>query len=325
MIWRKFARQCNVFLREFALAIENMAWRRKQPKKGRPKQRQQRTWPVNPAALLPLLRVLLPVLFAGGALGGAAYGLVRLERTFHDSLLARSDRALPVLVDLPPVLVPLARSDLEQALQPVLDGDWTDNQFCRRAAAALADVAWVRSVRHVRRLSDARLEISCDYRQPIAFVRHDATYYLVDHEAVRLPGRYPYDPGLPLVEGVAGSPPQPGGRWLGSDLRAGLATLELLLKEPYAAQIYGVTVENYEGRRDPHRAHLVLMTDQPGGRIAWGSEPGMEIEENTAAQKMAILRENYRRTGRIDGGYAVIDVTTFPDRFDVVASEVSGV
>jgi len=60
-----------------------------------------------------------------------------------------------------------------------------------------------------------------------------------------------------------------------------------------------------------------LTTDQNGGTIIWGSAPGQELEENTAAQKLAILRSNYARSGRLDSQYRVIDVSVFPDRFIV--------
>ena len=51
-----------------------------------------------------------------------------------------------------------------------------------------------------------------------------------------------------------------------------------------------------------------------GGRIIWGSAPGAEIEENTVAEKLELLRSNYRRFGRADAGRGVIDVSVHPDR-----------
>ena len=44
---------------------------------------------------------------------------------------------------------------------------------------------------------------------------------------------------------------------------------------------------------------------------------GFEVEENLAPQKLALLRQNYAQTGRADAGHAVIDISTFPDRFHI--------
>ena len=73
----------------------------------------------------------------------------------------------------------------------------------------------------------------------------------------------------------------------------------------------------YGGRRDPRACHIELMTDQAGGRIRWGSAPGSELEENGVQQKLALLRENFSKTGRVDARHAVIDVSTFPDRYTI--------
>ena len=109
--------------------------------------------------------------------------------------------------------------------------------------------------------------------------------------------------------------------WNAPDLRGGLAIADLIADEEFADQIRAVRVHNYGGREDARRGHLELATDQVGGRIIWGSAPGEEVEENTAEQKLAILRRNYELFGRADAGRAVIEVSTFPDRFTTPAGE----
>ena len=140
-------------------------------------------------------------------------------------------------------------------------------------------------------------------------------FVLIDDEGVRLPGRYPYSSSFALIQGVAGRPPAPGQRWETGDVAAGLSLWKLLSAEPFAEQITAVLVHNYGGRQRAEAAHIELATDQAGGRVIWGSAPGEEIEENSAAQKLAILRHNHRLHGRIDAGRPVIDISTFPDRF----------
>jgi hypothetical protein len=148
-------------------------------------------------------------------------------------------------------------------------------------------------------------------------VQHGGEFLLVDADGVRLPGKYLYNPAWKLVQGVRASPPEPGVSWEGQDIRAGLAVIEALGEQPFADQITAVLVDNVGGRHQPGRSHVELATDRAGGRIRWGSAPGTEVEENSVPQKVAILYENYRQTGRLDAGHPVIDISTFPDRFTV--------
>jgi len=152
----------------------------------------------------------------------------------------------------------------------------------------------------------------------MAMVQSRGGFHLVDRQGVRLPGEYSYDARWMCIHGVSAAPPRPGEPWMGDDLQAGLDLIELVNRQDYRGQIEGVVVDNAQGRVDPRRSHIDLATDQPGGRIRWGSAPGREIEENSVAQKLRILDANFRTTGRIDANHLVIDVSTLPDRFLVV-------
>lgn len=254
---------------------------------------------------------LFLLLFSG------AMAVGRLNAQVKKNLLTAHPQASAVFVDLPGKLEALARADLQDATAPVLTGDWTDDRACRLLSERLQEVGWVVRVRYVRRSSDARFEISCRYRQPFAFVQKGSRFYLITKEGVRLPGLYRYNSTWRIVQGVREEPPPPGSEWPGGDVQAGLATLRALPPEPITEQITAVIVDNYSGRVDPKLSPIVLATDRAGGRIVWGSPPGAEIEENSIAQKLAILRENFRHTGRVDAGYPVIDISTFPDRFTI--------
>ncbi|MFQ5589912.1 MAG: cell division protein FtsQ/DivIB [Phycisphaerae bacterium] len=233
-----------------------------------------------------------------------------------------SERADPTVafVDLPDGLVALARPDLDDAVGDVLTpGTWLDDEVCRRMGDRLEQVGWVSRVNYVRRTSDARFHVSCRYRQPAAMVQQDEAFFLVGAEGVRLPGKYLYNPALQLIQGVEAPAPPAGTMWSGGDLRAALRILEAIRLEPFAHQITAVLVGNFEGRLLPERTHIELVTDRAGGRIRWGSAPGRELEENSLADKIAILRENYRRTGRVDAGQSTIDISAVPN--GIVISE----
>jgi len=184
-------------------------------------------------------------------------------------------------------------------------------------AERLSAVGWVERVNFVRKTSDAKVQVSANYRYPVAMVPQGDGYVLVDAHRVRLPGSYRYEPTWKLVQGVSAEAPESGAVWSGEDLAAGLAVLDRIARESFAYQVAGVDVENYAGRVDPYRSHLFLMTDRSDGRIAWGSALGQEVEENLAEQKLALLRANYRETGRVDADHLVIDISTFPDRITI--------
>lgn len=259
------------------------------------------------AALFGLIAALL---------GGAA-AVAHLDAQVKHALLDDRPFASVSFVDLPEPLLLLAHDDLHRSVDSLLDGAWTEERLCRLMAERISRVGWVARVHHVKRNNDAHFAVSCAYREPVALVRYENDFYFVDREGVRLPGTYRYDAAWKRIEGLAHAPPAAGIVWQGTDLQAGLELLAQLQHEPFAGQVVAVDVENIEGRRDVRRSHIELVTDRPGGRIRWGSAPGRELEENTAARKLAMLRENFRRVGRADGGHLVIDIATFPDRYTV--------
>ncbi len=220
-----------------------------------------------------------------------------------------------LFIDLPESLKSLALGAMDETVAEHLGRPWTDDRLCRDIAVALDSVGWVQKVNYVRRTPDARILISCRYRTAVAMVQSGAEFKLIDGAAIRLPGSYRYDPTWGLIQGVASPAPAPGRSWPGSDLRAGLTVLAAIENEPFAEQITAVLVDNFEGRKDPLASHLELATDRAGGRIRWGSAPGHELEENSLEQKVALLRENYRQTGRADAHHLLIDVSIFPDRY----------
>jgi hypothetical protein len=232
-------------------------------------------------------------------------------------ILDRVGRPTLAFVDLPEQLTELALDDLTAAVSDVLAREWIDDRICRDIATRLEGVGWLETVEFVRRTGDGRFEVSCRYRIPAALVQQDGEFLLVDRDGVRLPGTYLYTPTWKVVQGVGTRASSPGQKWEAADLEAGLAVVAALEREAFGHQVTGVLVDNFDGRRDARKSHIELATDRAGGRIRWGSAVGAELEENSLEQKMAILRENYRQTGRLDANHPVIDISVFRDRFTI--------
>jgi hypothetical protein len=290
-----------------------MSRRRKRKRTRRPKE--PGWWSsIDPSRRRRALKRTVFLMAGAALLGGAAVGFRKLE-TF---VLADAAFQQPPILDL--VNAPGSlRDEILETLEPVATTAWGDPDLCRRVAMLLEANGWVARVRAVRKYADRRIEIRCDYRRPRVLVAGATGHFLVSDDRVRLPGVYTYGPGIMLVQGVAMPPPPPGEPWEAPELAAAIAIARCLEAEPYRDQITGIVLHNYGGRVDRDDAHICLATDRAGGKIVWGSAPGHELEENTAAEKIAILRENYRRFGRADAGRPAIDISTHPDRFSTPA------
>lgn len=204
---------------------------------------------------------------------------------------------------------------LGQRLSQLAQTPWIDEQLCRKVYEHLCSDGWIRRVVRVSKDTPGIVRISCIYRQPVALAQYGEYFYMVDEYGVRLPGRYSSDPGWLIIQGVREPPPAAGTVWPGKDVAAGSQLADMILREPYNGQVLAILVHNYAGRQDPYSSHLQLLTDRNASRIVWGSAPGEELEENSAEQKLGILRENYLKYGRIDAFQERIDISVFPDRF----------
>ncbi len=280
------------------------------PRRGRRRSARQ-------VAINQLLERLRPavraVLCGGGALAvtvGIGVALLSAEQYTHKRMpFARPSRF--VLANVPAPLEPLIAAELTH----LGDIAWIDPQLCYRVALRLQQNPWVREVTRISKRRPGVVEVHCAYRSPAALVQEGEYLYLIDEYGIRLPGHYPYQPDLIVLQGVEAQPPEPGQPWPGADLAAGLELANLLGRQVFGRQVTAILLHNHGGRRDPYRCHVELIAGERASRILWGSAPGEELEENTVAQKIHILAENYHHHGRIDGGHPIIDVSVFPDRY----------
>lgn len=261
-----------------------------------------------------ILAETLKLILLGTACGVSVWGLNRHQQ---EQLRTSADQA-PLSFVLPGV--PSGMDELVLAdLAEFRDIPWASEGLCGLVWAQLDRSPWVQTVERVSTAEPGVIVATCTYRQPIALVQQQEYFFMVDEYGIRLPGQYGYQPGWPLIQGVEQGLPQAGEVWPGEDIAAGLRLVNLLLSKPYREQVVAVLLHNYGGRRDPARCHVELVTDRNASRILWGSAPGEELEENTAAQKLSILFGNYREHGRIDAYHPTIDISVFPDRFIIPA------
>jgi len=273
--------------------------------RGRKKRGSSRSAGVGPKPWDPKRTLLALRLCAYAAVAvGAVVGWVYLEQSLTDYASAR--HAAPVtpdavvLDDQPGWMSPAVEMDLVEAVGRHVGDDPLDAGSLRDAVRALRDQPWVRRVKQLRRAADGRVHVEAEYRQPVAVLRTDHGYVLVDHEGVRLPGLYERHqvPLLGLVEmtGVASGPPPVGGRWPGDDLAAGLALAQVLRDEPYAEQIDAIDVSG----RDP-RQRLDLAFYVGRRRIVWGAPighaPPIQVDAATKLDRL-------RKLAALPGGLA---------------------
>lgn len=256
-------------------------------------------------------------------LGGVSWGLGKLDAKVRQ--LPRYDNALALQwVNVPDwlrldenrhILETLTREANLQARDRLLDPD-----LAKRLGSALArpSLGWVKAVDRVMVRPDGIVSVSCEFREPKAWVLYKNHCYLVDAESVRLPGSYePADcegSRLLMITGVAKAPPRVGEVWDGADLQSGLKLVQLVEYRPFHQQVRRILVANAGGRVDKNKPHLEMSTDRPNSRIWWGRAPNQEYgTEISAYQKLTLLDSLYQKWGRIDLNRSYVDVRTHTD------------
>jgi len=195
-----------------------------------------------------------------------------------------------------------------------------DAGIAERIAAAYERKAWVKEVTRVIKRScgassdRSPLEIHLKFREPVAFVQAGGKLYLVDSDAVRLPGTY-VEPWLGsrrlfVISGVRAPPPSPSQAWSAPSVQAGVKVAAALVSRRVAFRLVRIDVDNVGGRRDPRASEIAVYTEH-STRIDWGKPPGKraDILEKTLAEKVAYLDYVYERFGSaVDGDLIYVDI-----------------
>jgi len=183
--------------------------------------------------------------------------------------------------------------------------------------------AWIKNIVAIHRAYDRhqnqqKITIEAQYRTAAALVERGDLLYLVDDEGVRLPGEMTAAQCaalqsrrvLPLVaiRGSAAALPAPGQAFAAADFAAGMQLLTILAAQPYARQITGVNVANYDGRVDKMAPQITL--DTTFGTSVWWGRPAHDetFYEVSLPAKLKTLTRIALRYARIDAAHRYVDI-----------------
>jgi hypothetical protein len=266
-------------------------------------------------------------------IGASVYGYLRAREHVVKDITFSQNPPKVILKDRPSWMSDALANKIMRVAAPDVAYSAFDHQLLVNTAMLLRthpdSAPWIKSVKSVRREYEKTpgdtLEIDCDFRAPIALVKWETFYWLIDGDGILLPEQYTqadlkkvmYDGNhlnLRIIEGIATSPPESGQKWQGQDLAAAIEMVGLLYGKPYADEIERINVTNFSGRQDPREAQIVLITRYQT-QVRWGrpihaADFRIEVEP---AQKLDYMARLVKQFGRVDAGHSAVDL-----RFDQV-------
>lgn len=182
--------------------------------------------------------------------------------------------------------------------------DLLDPAMLARVASAFEAHPWIARVAEVRKRHPARIEVTVDYRRPVAMIEVQGGLYPVDELGTLLPSddftpetaaRYP------RVGGFETAPLGPPGSSWGDPRVAAAARLGDLLAENWTAWRLSRITPVELGTPDATSLEFQIAT-AGGAVVVWGHVPEAEIgREPRAEEKLARLRALAGRPHGIDG------------------------
>jgi len=183
-------------------------------------------------------------------------------------------------------------------------------------AADLSTLAWLDHVQVQVTPDDVR--IRAFWRRPVALLEIGTARFYVDQDLVVLDYLDLPHLGIKRVTGVQWPRvPLPGEVLDGNDLKEAIDLLALLgcmdirttPTKPLLAEIEGVDVSNFQGRRSAKAPHVVLFT-KDGTQVIWGVEIGTWAKHLEARdeEKLARLYSYYKECGTLMGQVKYIDL-----------------
>ena len=182
------------------------------------------------------------------------------------------------------------------------------NETVARAVADnLESIAWLYDVK-VQATAE-RVEVTAQYRRPVAMIRLSGQAFYIDRDSVLLPFLPIEDLIIVEVRGFsAGAVPPVGKPMTGDDIDAAIKLLMVLERmdeistprAPLLGEVASIDVSNLDGRKSRNRPHIVINA-KDGTQINWGAAYGRSARyiEASDQEKVAMLYEFYKQHGTI--------------------------
>ena len=158
-----------------------------------------------------------------------------------------------------------------------------DDKFVEDVYNKLGEDAWIRKIISVERRYPNYAVAKVELRQPFVAVKMGKSYFFVDIDGVRLPGRYTAIPkeykGMQVAVGVNGAIPTAGKKWLADEVSAAVELAGVIYKNKSTfsnIDVSAIDVSNINGRIDRRRSEIVLKTAN-GADIYWGRAPSTKM------------------------------------------------
>lgn len=191
------------------------------------------------------------------------------------------------------------------------DGSALDAARLPTAKDALQESGWFKSVRQLRLEGNGGFLVDAEFRTPVALVLHGGREHLVDIDGCRLPldwtlGSRPSAPHwISLINAENPPPGQPGERWMGADVIAGLELLAAIRGQPWESKVAAIDLSRHAGDG-------LMLVSTTGGFVLWGYAPSVRTTaEPSPVNKLANLTQLHSATGYIDhGANRILDLRT---------------
>ena len=258
--------------------------------------------------------IFRPRLLLWGALIGASAVFAPIVTRMLPDLSARDEyrlRTRDIEVPDQPRWVPITFVDqvIESAKLPD-EVSMLKPDLAAQIASAFEQHPWVQKPVTVRVSVPARVEVSFDYREPVAMVRISNGHYPIDAEGILLPpGDFPpSDIQLyPEITGMTTTPLARIGSAWGDERVTAAARLAVVLF-PYWSEwkLHSVEVPPRTTAEVVYEELRLVINTDGGSKIIWGRAPGNDHPlEVTDEQKIGRLKSFLSKAKSFDGPWEI--------------------